>query len=106
MLNSRIYQLRKEKGLSQEEFGEKLNVSGGLIGMYEKGTRKPTERVISDICRVYEVNRKWLEFGVGEPFKEKTRKDELKEQIYTMIDMLDDEEIKIMQNIVKKIRGI
>lgn len=34
--------LRAAKGLSQKEFAKKINVSPGLIGLYETGRRKPS----------------------------------------------------------------
>lgn len=67
-MNERLKELRKELKLSQKDFGAKLKLSPDMISLLEKGKRNFTERVISDICRVFDVNRTWLETGEGEMF--------------------------------------
>lgn len=42
MAKNRIKKLRKEKGLTQVELAEALNVSKGAIAMWETGKRTPT----------------------------------------------------------------
>lgn len=37
----KIIKLRKEKGLSQEEFGDKINVSRQAVSKWENGETKP-----------------------------------------------------------------
>ena len=51
--------------ISQEEFGKKIGVSRFSISNYESGKRKLTERVITDICREFDVNEIWLRTGEG-----------------------------------------
>lgn len=60
MAANQIKFLRAKLGLSQRKFGEQVNVSQSLINALENGSRLPTERFISDICRVYNVNVEWL----------------------------------------------
>lgn len=67
-MNERLKELRTIKGLSQRAFGEIINLSPDMISLLEKGKRKFTERVISDICREFNVNRDWLETGCGDKF--------------------------------------
>lgn len=67
-INSRIIKLRKHLKLSQEEFGKKINVTRSAISNYEKGTRNIMTRVITDICREFNVNEEWLINGTGEMF--------------------------------------
>lgn len=106
-MKERLKELRKEKlNISQQEIAEKINITQASYNRYETGTTKPTNRVIADICRVYNVNREWLEHGTGEPLKVRTKKDELKEQIHKIVEQLDDEEIAILQKIAEKIKGI
>lgn len=77
-MNKRIAQIRKEAGLTQEEFANRLKLSRNYIWMMEKGERIPPDRTISDICREFSVNRAWLETGEGEPFIPLGKKEELK----------------------------
>ena len=46
--------------------------------MIEKGSRAPSDRTVADICRVFRVNRVWLETGVGEPMEKQDKREELK----------------------------
>ena len=41
LLGKRIKELRKEKGITQEEFAEMLNVSGRTVSRWETGTNMP-----------------------------------------------------------------
>ena len=69
-MKERIRTLRKDYlKLSQKNFADQLNLSENYIWMIEKGERIPPDRTISDICRVFGVDRVWLVDGIGEPFK-------------------------------------
>ena len=79
-MNERIALIRKEAGLTQEEFGAKVGgLSRNYIWMVEKGDRVPSDRTISDICRIFNVNEEWLRTGEGEMFQPKSRNEELME---------------------------
>lgn len=65
-MKNRIKQIRKEKGLTQVEFGEKIGVKGNTVTNYETGLRNPTDAVVLSICREFNVNEKWLRTGEGE----------------------------------------
>ena len=55
-------------GLSQEEFGKKINLSKPTISAFETQTRNMNDRVINDICSEFSVNEDWLRYGKGEMF--------------------------------------
>lgn len=77
-MKDRIRELRKDHlKMSQRSFAEKLNLSENYIWMIEKGDRVPPDRTIADICREFGVDRVWLETGVGEPFRPRTKEEEL-----------------------------
>ena len=67
-MNERIKELRKVLNLSQESFSSKLNISRSHFAMIENGSKNITDRVFSDICRVFNVNEEWLINGTGEMF--------------------------------------
>lgn len=76
--NERIALLRKNKGMTQEEFGAAIGgLSRNYIWMIEKGDRSPSDRTIADICREFDVNETWLRTGDGPMFVEKSRDEEL-----------------------------
>ncbi len=77
-MKERIAEVRKAVGLSQAEMADQLGLSRNFISLMENGNRIPSDRTISDICREFGVNRVWLETGVGEPFRQKDKREELK----------------------------
>lgn len=63
-MNNRIKILRKDAlKMTQKAFAEALGFSENFIWQIEKGDRVPSDRTISDICRVFNVNRRYLEQG-------------------------------------------
>ena len=65
-MNERIKQLRKERGVSQKEFAERLNVNQATVSCWEKGTRQPTRATLAIISQEFGVNVDWLMNGTGE----------------------------------------
>lgn len=56
VLGKRIKALRKEKGLTQQQLGEKINVTKVSICCYENGTRTPTLQTLTDLAEFFGVN--------------------------------------------------
>lgn len=65
-MNDRIAQTRKQAGLTQKEFAEKIGLTRNFVWMIEKGDRVPSDRTIADICREFRVSEAWLRTGEGE----------------------------------------
>lgn len=76
-MKDRIKELRKNKKLTQAEFGKRIGVKGNTITTYENGSRVPSEAVIKSICRVFNVNEEWLRTGQGDPYIQLSRDEEL-----------------------------
>lgn len=76
-MQDEIKKLRKEFGLTQTEFGERIGVKGNTITTYENGTRTPSDAVILAICREFDVSEEWLRTGQGEMFIQKTESEEM-----------------------------
>lgn len=62
-MHKRIELIVKESGLTKAKFAEKLGVSAPYVTMLCSGAGNPSDRTISDICRVFNVNRRYLEQG-------------------------------------------
>lgn len=70
-MNERIKKIRNSLNLSQEDFAKKLGLkSRGKIANIEFGKTEPDEEFILLICKTYNVNYKWIAYGIGEMFKE------------------------------------
>lgn len=67
-MNERLFELRRELKLTQNEFAKRIQISRSHLSGLENGSKSLTERVISDICREFDVNREWLETGKGDMF--------------------------------------
>lgn len=75
----RIAEISKESGLNKTEFGQKIGISQSMVSLICLGKANPSDRTISDICRVFRVNETWLRTGAGEPYRKKARAEELSE---------------------------
>lgn len=73
-LNTRIKQVRERENLTQEEFGKRIGSARNTIANYETGNRKPSNAVITSICREFNVNEEWLRNGTPPMYKEIKRK--------------------------------
>ncbi|WP_081771036.1 helix-turn-helix domain-containing protein [Clostridium ihumii] len=75
----RIKHLRKDiLKLNQEDFSKNIGISRSNIANIEVGRIKLTDRVISDICREFNVDEEWLRTGNGNHIFVQTPDDELK----------------------------
>lgn len=90
-LFERIKCLRNELELKQDDFGKKLNLTKFAISNYENGRTGVPDRVISDICREFDVNETWLRTGDGEMFERLT--DQQKVMKYTAMLLKDKESL-------------
>ncbi|WP_373262415.1 helix-turn-helix domain-containing protein [Hungatella hathewayi] len=64
-IRDRIAKVREKKEKSQEEFGTILGVTNSTISLLERKKRDPSERLLRDICREFNVNEDWLRTGAG-----------------------------------------
>lgn len=76
-MGDRIKQIRLEAGLTQMQFAERIGLSRNYIALIETGSREPSERTISDICREFGVSPAWLQTGEGEMFLPRSKNEEL-----------------------------
>lgn len=74
----RIRELRKVhlNNMTQEEFSKEIRISRSNLGNIETGKVSLTDRVISDICDTFHVDRNWLLTGEGDPFLLNLEEDE------------------------------
>lgn len=77
-LGEKLFQLRKEKNLSQEEVAEKLNVSRQTISKWETDQSSPDLDKIVPLCELYEISTDYLLTG-----KKKEKRKEEEKQVST-----------------------
>lgn len=76
-MNERIKYIRTSNGLTQQEMAERLGTPRSNIAGYENGARKPSDAVLSLICREFGINEIWLRTGEGEMLQPVTRDEEI-----------------------------
>ena len=117
-MNERLKQLRKALGLTQQEFADKIGSKRNTIAKYETNTNVPSTAVLSLICRVFNVNEKWINSGEGEMFLPITRDDEIaklstdlfkeeddsfKTRLILTLAKLDENEWAVLEKIAKEL---
>lgn len=95
----RLIQIRKKRGLSQEELATMIGTQGPAIGRYERGGAKPTIEVATKLANALQVS---LDYLVGNNSIEldnemikrieqvSLMEDEDKKMIYTFLDSFID----------------
>lgn len=69
-IGERVRLLRKELGLNQAQFAEKIGLKQAAIGLYENNQRGVADRIILLICEKYSVREEWLRDGIEPMFVE------------------------------------
>lgn len=89
-IGERVSLIRKSKNpkMTQAEFADSINMSRSNLANLENDRYRITDRVISDICAVHNINRAWLETGEGEMFAEMSRAEKIGQFVS---DVLEDE---------------
>ena len=99
-MNERIRLLRKELGLNQSDFGNKIGVKQGTVAGYESGARTPLDAVVSSICREFDVNEEWLRTGEGEMFEQMTEQQKLRKYTGMLLKDKDSAIVNAIQSFI------
>ena len=115
---NRVKILRKKLKLTQKEFGDAIGVSNSNISNIENGSVNLTDRNIYEICSKFNVNKCWLETGIGDMFSKldsdeefhylvgqfSAENDEFKKRIIKgMLQLKDRDSWELVVNIVEKL---
>lgn len=76
-LSDRIKTIRKNEGLTQIAFGEKLSVTRDVISNFESGRVEPKPIFLNYLCEIFNINKDWLFTGNGEMYNSLTEDEEL-----------------------------
>lgn len=110
-MNSRIKMIRQNEGLTQSQFADKIGLSRNYVAMIEIGQREPSDRTISDICRIFDIQEDWMRHGLEPMRAAKSREEEIadlvgsaltgssefKKSVIRMICSRTDEELKALE---------
>lgn len=59
-MNERLKLLRKQKGVSQKMVAEAIGVTLSAYSNYEQGLREPSNQILINLCKYYEVSADYL----------------------------------------------
>lgn len=90
-INGRIKELRKQLGLNQTAFGEKIGIKVSQASYIEKDGNTVTQRVIQLICTNFNVSEQWLVDGAGEMYT--STEDGVIQQLVKEYSLTPDQEI-------------
>ncbi len=66
--NEALKVVRKELGLTQEQFAREIKVTPPYISSIESGARVPSDTILELLIYKFSVNREWLQTGEGAVF--------------------------------------
>lgn len=116
-IGERIKYVRKEKGVTQQELADALDLKQNTIATYEMDRTRPSERTLKAICSKFDVSYSWLADGIGEPFIEIERNDEIlnfmsrllksedsfKARLVSVLANLEEDEWVLLEKMAKKL---
>lgn len=81
-VNERITHLiDKECAGNKSAFARKLNITPAYVAQLCKAERSPSDRTISDICRIFDIQEDWLRHGLEPMRAAKSREEEIAELV-------------------------
>ncbi len=95
-IGSFLKELRKEKGITQEQFAEVLGVSGRTVSRWETGSNMPDISLLISIAEYFDVSIPEIINGER---KSENMNEEIKEVAVTMSDYATTEKETIIKNI-------
>lgn len=63
-MKDRIKEVRKENGMTQVVFAERIGIKQNSLAQIEMGKHNPSSPVIKAICREFHISQNWLENGI------------------------------------------
>lgn len=97
-IGSFLKELRKEKGITQEEFAENLNVSGRTVSRWETGTNMPDISLLVEISEFFDVS-------IPEIINGERKSEIMNEEVKEVADKLSDYANVEKETIIKNIRN-
>lgn len=103
-IGEHLRELRLERGWSQDELGEKIQIDGRQISRYENGHVKPTAKVLRRFAKAFEVTLKDLEDLAKAPSEAAAEFGFQDQELYQQmveIDRLDEEDRYVAKRVLQ-----
>lgn len=99
-INERIKLLRKELGLTLEQFGNQVGVTKMTISRIENGVNNVTDQMVRSICREFDVEEEWLRYGTGQRRVPLSRSEKITD---FLVDVLKDDENSFRRRYIEQL---
>ena len=98
-IGSFLRELRREQGITQEQFAEKLGISARTVSRWETGSNMPDIGLLSVIADFYDV-------GIPEIIAGERKSDEMNEEVKEVANAMSDYADAEKAKLVKSIRNL
>ena len=88
-IHDRLRAVRKHTRLTIDQFADSLGVPYSVVQNGELGRVQPTEAYLRLICYAYNVNRYYLDTGLGDMFNAPQSADDLEAQLRVVLSGMD-----------------
>ena len=105
MMKDRLIQLRKRLGLTQSEFGKKIDLTDPMISMFESGKKIPQDGTIRLICLTFGVNETWLREGKGDMMDEEALFSDYEKRLMALFRALSPRAREMLIEYAEKLRS-
>lgn len=116
-MKNRINAIIQSANISKSKFAESLNISQAFVSQLCSGAREPSDRTISDICRIFDIQEDWLRYGLEPMRAAKSKEEEIaelvghalngsnefKKAVIRMICSRTDEELKVLEDSLRTV---
>lgn len=93
-LGKRIKKVIVHHGTTMTSFAKELNISQSMVSKICGDKAVPSDRTISDICRIFNVRKDWLLYGTGEMVDAPSLKAEIAEYLDKSTGLMLSDEFK------------
>lgn len=102
-----LKRIREWRGLTKEELGERIGVSGVNIGYWETGRNEPRMGKVEQIAEILNVSTDDLLFGydMNEIIENSSKISEEKKKTLELIEKLSDEDLKLINALLERTIG-
>ena len=116
-MHTRINKLVQISGLTKTDFAKRLGLSQPFVSKMCSGDSIPSDRTISDICRIFGIQGDWLRYGLEPMRAAKSKEEEIaelvghalngsnefKKAVIRMICSRTDEELKVLEDSLRTV---
>ena len=94
MYGERLRELRCEKGLTQKQLAEKLNISNNHLSSVENGREMPSLELLLNICELLNVTPDYLLLG-------NMHTNDISQDILTGLRLCAEEDVLLIRNMIE-----